>query len=85
MYLSVDVDIDEIISSMSFSDKKVMFEALCENLGIDIPDEENPLKNKRFSYDENKLRENCSKLISNYISLTSEELEIIENISSKLV
>jgi len=86
MYLetSNDFDVDEIFDSMSEREKNEMMEHLCEHFVI-----KNPLITsgviKKKSYDEIVLEENCAKLTSNYISLTSQDLEIIGKIASKFI
>jgi hypothetical protein len=86
MYLEFrdDFDVDDIFDSMSKKEKKEMMELLCEHFEI-----KNPLITsgviKKKSYDEIVLEENCAKLTSNYISLTSQDLEIIGKIASKFI
>lgn len=95
--ISVDVDIDDIVCSMSKYDKQEMLEELVNELDKDsiknilkgIKDEDkksivnNFLFNDRMTFLEIEFTNNIVNLQRNYLKLSNEDQKIIEDISKK--
>lgn len=78
-YVSVDVDLDDVYSELSNSDKRELVEWLTDDGYIDEPvisQNSRSLRNEEFN-------EACLKLADSYYRLTQEEEEIIMKIVKK--
>ena len=77
-WISIDVDIDDIISSMSSYDKQRMVNDLYDGGWVAAKDKESD-----YNKPETELDEACLKLFSNAWRLTKEEEEYIINIAKR--
>ena len=78
-YISVDVDLDDVYSELTSSDKRELVELLTDDGYIDEPvisQNSSSLQNEEFN-------EACLKLANSYYQLTQEEEEIIMKIVKK--
>jgi hypothetical protein len=84
-YVSVDADLDDIISGLSDREKQDLIDDLYED-GYYQSKLENQLlgdTDNTVSVNEQLFRTGISKLSSNYLNLTHSELDILENIAKR--
>lgn len=75
--LNVDVDIDDILYELSRSEKKELFDALKEDLGV------NGDEVVVGTMIEQELYDTCNKIYENRISLTNEDKVLLVKLSKK--
>lgn len=79
--LNVDVDIDDILYELSGSEKRELFNALKEDLGVeDMVDGDEVVVG---TTSEQELFNICSKIYENRISLTNEDKVLLVKLSKK--
>jgi hypothetical protein len=79
--VNVDVDIDDIIYELSRSEKRDLFDALKEDLGIEsLVDGDEVIVGTTT---EQELFDICNKIYENRNSLTNEDKELLNTLSKK--
>jgi hypothetical protein len=79
--VNVDVDIDDILYELSRSEKRDLFDALKEDLGVeDIVDGDEVILGTTT---EQELFDICNKIYENRNSLTNEDKELLNTLSKK--
>jgi UDP-glucose 6-dehydrogenase len=79
--VNVDVDIDDILYELSRSEKRDLFDALKEDLGVeDIVDSDEVILGTTT---EQELFDICNKIYENRNSLTNEDKELLNTLSKK--
>lgn len=79
--LNVDVDIDDILYELSRSEKRELFNALKEDLGVeDMVDGDEVVAG---TTSEQELFNICNKIYENRISLTNEDKVLLVKLSKK--
>lgn len=83
-YINIDIDLDDIISDLSERELQNLVDNLYED-GYYQKKLENKLEDGYYniSITEQEFRDNLAKLKLNYLSLTNEELEMIEKLAKK--
>ena len=86
-WIRINVDLDDVYSEMSLSDKRNMVEWLYED-GI-FGSHPNPgiislVRGEQESFGEKELRDNLSKIWDSYFQMSNEDCEIIKSIANKL-
>ncbi len=79
--VNVDVDIDDILYELSRGEKRDLFDALKEDLGVeDIVDGDEVILGTTT---EQELFDICNKIYENRNSLTNEDKELLNTLSKK--
>lgn len=83
-YINIDIDLDDIISDLSERELQNLVDNLYED-GYYQKKLEKKLEDGYYniSITEQEFRDNLAKLKLNYLSLTNEELEMIEKLAKK--
>ena len=77
MYVSVDVDIDDVLYEMSDREKQ----QLCKELIEDGYGPEGSLPSEGYHPDEEMYREAVMKLLDSYSQLTVEQIELVKQLA----
>lgn len=84
-YVSVDVDIDDIINELSSRDIQKLVDSLYDDgyYQTELEKQLNSDDDPTISLNEQLFRAQITKLRANYLNLSNSELEFIENISKR--